>query len=182
MSELLKPVDANLTISVMFRNNELLDEVRKIIENKFGYIDAVSEIYDFSAISPYYDPEMGNGIKKVIFSFQKPVERQRLAEIKLFCVEIEKKYSVDGKRPVNLDPGLLTLENFILATGKNYSHRIYLGNGVFAEVTLMFGKKNVVKELPWTYRDYLLEPARSFLLKTRELYRLKRAELLENGD
>ena len=180
MSELTEPVKANLTISVMFRDTALLEETRKILEKKYGEIDAVSEIYDFSSISPYYDPEMGSDIKKIVFSFKEPVARDRLKEIKLFCVQLEKERSVDGNRLVNLDPGLITLENFILATGKNYSHRIYLGSGVFAEVTLMFGKKNAVKELPWSYRDYLYEPARSFLLEVRELYRAKRAALLKN--
>ena len=175
MSELTNPVKANLTVSVMFRDADLLAEIRSILEKKYGRIDMISNTYDFSSISPYYDPEMGNEIKKIIFSFKKTVQRDILANVKLFCVKIEQKYSQNGKRLVNLDPGLLTLENFILATGKNYSHRIYLKKGVFAEVTLMFGKKNVIKELPWTYRDYLYEPARSFLLSVRENYREKRA-------
>ena len=180
MSELTEPVKANLTISVMFRDETLLEETRVILEKKYGKTDAVSKVYDFSSISPYYDPEMGSDIKKIVFSFKEPVARDFLKDVKLFCVELEKKYSENGNRLVNLDPGLVTLENFILATGKNYSHRIYLGSGVFAEVTLMFGKKNVIKELPWSYRDYLYEPARSFLLEVRELYRAKRAALLKN--
>ncbi|MBO4699267.1 DUF4416 family protein [bacterium] len=179
MSELTNPTEANLTVSVMFRDENLLAEIRTILEKKYGKIDAVSEAYNFSSISPYYDPEMGEDIKKIIFSFKKTVPRDILANVKLFCVKIERKYSSSGKRLVNLDPGLLTLENFILATGKNYSHRIYLKKGVFAEVTLMFGKKNVIKELPWTYRDYLYEPARSFLLAVREIYREKRAAAIK---
>ena len=180
MSELVEPVKANLTISVMFTEEALLEEIRAILKKKYGEIDAISEVYDFSSISPYYNPEMGSDIKKIVFSFKEPVARDILKEIKLFCVKLEKKYSKNGNRLVNLDPGLVTLENFILATGKNYSHRIYLGSGVFAEVTLMFGKKNMIKELPWSYRDYLYEPARSFLLEVRELYRVKRAALLKN--
>ena len=182
MSELTEPVKANLTISVMFRDDALLAEIKGILEKKYGETDAVSKVYDFSSISPYYDPEMGCDIKKTVFSFKEPVPRDLLKDVKLFCVELEKKYSENGSRLVNLDPGLVTLENFILATGKNYSHRIYLGSGVFAEVTLMFGKKNAVKELPWSYRDYLYEPARSFLLEVRELYRAKRAALLKNTE
>ena len=181
MSELLEPIRANLTISVMFRDTEMLEEVRTVLEKKYGEIDAVSKVYDFSSISPYYDPEMGSDIKKIVFSFKEPVPRDFLKEVKLFCVQLEKERSVNGNRLVNLDPGLVTLENFILATGKNFSHRIYLGSGVFAEVTLIFGK-NTVRELPWSYRDYLYEPARSFLLEVRELYRTKRARLLKNAE
>ena len=175
MSELTNPVPVNLIIAVMYTDESLMTEVRDIIQKKYGPVDKTSEIFVFSDISPYYDPEMGAGIKKVIFSFEKTVARDFLVEVKLDCVNIEKQYSENGKRNINLDPGLISLENFILATGKNYSHRIYLGKGVFAEVTLMFGKKNEIKELPWTYRDYLFEPARTFLLETRELYRIKRS-------
>jgi hypothetical protein len=181
MSNLQIPVPANLTISIMYIDEDLLLEARSILEGLYGNIDAVSPSYNFSDISPYYDPEMGTGIKKVIFSFETPVDRAELAEIKLQCVVLEEKHSKNGARLLNLDPGLISLENFILATGKNYSHRIYLGKGVFAEVTMMFGKKNIIKELPWTYRDYLYEPARSFLLDIREKYRSKRENLLKNG-
>lgn len=175
MSELTNPVPVNLIIAVMYIDESLMSEVRGILEKQYGRFDNISKTFSFSDISPYYDPEMGTGINKVIFSFEKTVKKDLLVEIKLACVEIEKKYSKNGKRCINLDPGLISLENFILATGKNYSHRIYLGKGVYGEVTLMFGKKNEIKELPWTYRDYLFEPARTFLLETRELYRVKRS-------
>lgn len=174
MSELTIPVKANLTISIMYKDEALLENVKADLEKIYGKIDLVSPEYSFSEISPYYDPEMGEGIKKKIYSFKETVDRSILKEVKIHCIELEKEHCRDGNRMINLDPGLLSLENFILATGKNYSHRIYLGDGVFAEVTLMFGKKNVIKELPWTYRDYLFEPARSFLLKIREQYREKR--------
>ncbi len=180
MSELSIPVEVNLTVSVMYKDDALLAQTKRILESLYGNIDLVSESYSFSDISPYYDPEMGEGIKKIIFSFEKTVDRSILADVKHECVRIEKKYSENGSRTVNLDPGLISLENFILATGKNYSHRIYLKNGVFAEVTLMFGKKTLIKELPWTYRDYLYEPARSFLLKVREEYRAKREKLIKH--
>lgn len=174
MSELTIPVKVNLTISIMYKDEVLLEKVKNDLERTYGKMDLVCPPYLFSETSPYYDPEMGEGIKKTICSFEKTVDRSFLKEVKLYCVELEKEHCIDGNRMINLDPGLLSLENFILATGKNYSHRIYLSDGVFAEVTLMFGKKNVIKELPWTYRDYLCEPARSFLLKTREYYREKR--------
>ena len=180
MSILQTPVNANLIIAVMYKDELLLKNVISDLENLYEIVDSTSPSYSFSDISPYYDPEMGPGIKKVICSFKNTVHRDKLSEIKLKCVDIEEKYSINGARQVNLDPGLLSLENFILATGKNFSHRIYLGKGVFAEVTLMFGKKSQIKELPWTYRDYLFEPARTFLLETREKYRMKREKILKN--
>jgi hypothetical protein len=67
---------------------------------------------------------------------------------------------------VNLDPGLLTPENFILATGKNFSHRVYLGNGVFADLTLVY-RNGGFHPLPWTYPDYASEEVRSLLRDLR---------------
>lgn len=181
MSELSRPLPANLTIAVMFTTDNEPAKIKQILEDLYGRIDNVSEVFSFSEISPYYDPEMGSGIKKVIYSFEKPVERDFLITVKIDCDRIEKDFSVNGKRTVNLDPGLISLENFILSTGKNYSHRIYLGQGVYGEVTLMFGKKGEIKELPWTYRDYLYQPAKDFLLATRELYRKKRETLIKKS-
>lgn len=177
MSQLKEPLPGNLTIAVMYRDTLLFENVKKELEERFGPVDIQSEAYSFSDISPYYDEEMGEGISKIVLSFRDLLHREKVKEVKLAAVEIEERYTQDGNRMINLDPGLVTSENFLLTTGKNYSHRIYLGSGVFAEVTLMFGKKGVIRELPWTYRDYLYEPARSFLLTVRSLWKQKTATL-----
>ncbi len=176
MSILAEPTKGNLTISIMYVDENELAEIKSNLIELYGEIDMESEHYSFSEISPYYDPEMGEGIKKVIFSFKKLIPREFVREVKLKAVEIEEMYSTEGNRRINLDPGLVTLENFLLTTGKNYSHRIYLGRGVFAEITLIFSKDTGIRELPWTYRDYLYEPARSFLLEMRENFRRKLKE------
>lgn len=173
MSLLHPPTKGNLTISIMYRDEKLLNEVRNTLVEKYGEIDFETPAYSFSEISPYYDPEMGEDIYKVIYSFKNIIPRETVREVKLFAVDIEEQYSVNGKRQINLDPGLLTLENFLLTTGKNFSHRIYMGKGVFAEITLIFSKEQGIRELPWTYRDYLYEPARTYLLELRELFRRK---------
>ncbi len=184
MSSLQTPFPANLTISVMFQDEALLNEVKALFEEKYGAIDMVSPYYNFSDISEYYDPEMGRDIRKVVFSFKNLLPRDEIRFVKIFADEIEHRYlKEDGSRLINIDPGLVSLENFILTTGKNFTHRIYLGDGVFAEVTLQFSKTDI-KELPWSYKDYLFEPAKSFLLKIRENYRGKLGEykrLLKDG-
>ena len=173
MSTLQEPTKGNLTISVMYVSKNDLSAVKETLESLYGEIDMESDHYSFSSISPYYDPEMGKEIKKVIYSFKEIIPRESVREIKLEAMNIEQHYTVNGKRQINLDPGLLTLENFLLTTGKNFSHRLYLGKGVFAEITLIFSKKSGIRELPWTYRDYVYEPARSFLLTLREHFRQK---------
>lgn len=177
MSIAKEPSKGNLTISVMFRDWDILAQARTLFTDKFGPIDMESPAYGFSEISPYYDAEMGAGVKKIICSFRELIYRDMVRDAKLFAIDLERKFSKNDARLVNIDPGMITLENFLLTTGKNFSHRVYLGAGVFAEVTLMFSKENAIKELPWTYRDYLLEPARSFLLEARENYRDKLKEI-----
>ncbi len=139
--------------------------VRRSMVHRLGAI--ASEIsYPFSH-SSYYDAEMGAGLTKSLWAFAKPVARERIVDMKRYAVKLEKKYSVDGKRRVNIDPGLLTPENFILGTGKNFTHRIYLGRGVFADLTLTYRKGEGYCALPWTYRDYMTDEVRAFLENVR---------------
>jgi len=173
MSLLKTPVPANLTCSIAYHDRSFFSEALTLLTDRYGPVDAVSDPYDFSAISSHYDAEMGHPVMKCIASFQRLLPREEIAAVKRTAVALEERFSVDGKRRVNLDPGLLTMENFVLSTGKNYSHRIYLGTGVWAEVTLLFTKNGEIQPLPWTYRDYLREPASSFLLSLRSRYKAK---------
>ena len=114
-------------------------------------MDFLSAPEDFSYTS-YYDDEMGHGIRRQTASFLKLVAPDSIAAIKLRTNEIEASLAIDGKRRVNIDPGLLGLENFILATGKNFTHRIYLRDGIYADLTLIY-QKGAFRPLPWTYPD-----------------------------
>ncbi|MFO7734912.1 MAG: DUF4416 family protein [bacterium] len=176
MSILSEPTPGNLIFAIMFREDEILSKTVNGLKSIYGQFDMKSAPYDFSAISSYYDEEMGNGIKKQIFSVESLLPRDRLSDAKLHAVSLEEKLSTsENRRRVNIDPGLVTLENFLLATGKNFSHRIYLGKGVFAEVTMFLGKKKTT-ELPWTYRDYKKPEIKKFLLEARTSYHEKLSE------
>jgi hypothetical protein len=119
----------------------------------YGPLEYESPLMPFN-YTRYYQKEMGPNIWRRIISFQKLVPRDQLPDIKCFCMDLEKQFLDDqGNRLVNLDPGLLTTENLILATGKNFSHRIYLRQGVFAEITLYYHNQRF-NRLPWTYPDY----------------------------
>lgn len=152
-------------IAVMWHDAALLAKVRTALTRELGAVaDELS--YPFSH-SSYYDAEMGSGLTKTLWAFSRSIERERIVDMKLSAVKLEKKYAVNGKRRVNIDPGLLTPENFILATGKNFTHRVYLGRGVFADLTLTYRKGEGYCALPWTYRDYQLKEVTTFLEKNR---------------
>ena len=90
---------------------------------------------------------------------------------KLFTNGLEETLArPDGSRRVNLDPGLLTQERFVLGTGKNFTHRVYLGEGIFADLTLVF-QAGSWQTLPWTFPDYASPDMLEILTDIRLRYR-----------
>ncbi len=165
------PDPARLIVSVLTPEKEIADSAATLLVRELGPIE--EEIgplaFDFTS---YYDAEMGTGIRRWIWVFADLADRSRLAGIKRLTNEIESAYSRDGKRRFNLDPGLLTLENLVLATGKNQAHRIYLGEGVFADLTLIF-RRGAYQALPWTYPDYASRDLIAVLEGVRRRYKCK---------
>lgn len=103
--------------------------------------------------SPYYIDEMGEGLSRSFLFFRADFQPPMLADAKRAANEFEKKFARSGRRRVNLDPGYLTPSKMVLATMKNYSHRLYLGDGVYAELTLFF-RDGAYRPLPYTYNEY----------------------------
>jgi hypothetical protein len=118
----------------------------------------------------YYDAEMGTPIERFFVSFEQLVDPARLPRIKGQTNEIEGLFSDQGRRTVNLDPGLLSLPRFVLATTKENAHRIPMEAGIYAEITLLFGKGSF-RPLPWTYPDYRSEVYLSILNGVRARYK-----------
>ncbi len=122
-------------------------------ENHFG--TTFSYRPDFNPLENYYAKEMGSDhLKRFFVITQKSYERDALVPAKLLAMEWEREWSVDGQRRVNVDIGLLSAENFVLATTKNYSHRVYLAKNIFSDLTYYFHQSKI-RALPWTYPDYL---------------------------
>jgi hypothetical protein len=152
MSKPKEPQPAKLIIRFLFSDAEAQNQALNALVSRFGPVDFLSVPEDF-AYTTYYDDEMGQGIRRQTASFLDLVAPGYLAAIKLRTNEVEASLSIDDKRKVNIDPGLLSLENFILATGKNFTHRVYLHDGIYADLTLIY-HKGAFQTLPWTYPDY----------------------------
>ena len=161
--------DVKLICAVTYTPDIDLDEVIASLEGAFGLIDGRSAVVNFNH-TDYYAEEMGGGLKKLILSFEHPFKADNLWLAKRTANDIESIYQVEHKRRVNLDPGYLELSKLVLASTKNFSHRIYLNQGIYGEVTLLFADGKFTK-LPWTYPDYLENEFQTFLLKTRELFK-----------
>lgn len=161
---------AKLFVGMISGFPEIFTEAAAILQTKFGAVDMESEIFPFDC-TDYYRKEMGGNLKRKFSTFEPLVGQEQLSEIKIFTNSVEEKFA--GKygfaRPVNLDPGLLLASKIILASCKDFSHRIYLARGVYAEVTLQFFKGGC-KLLPWTYPDFRKEEYHSFFLEVRKRY------------
>ena len=169
MGQIVRPQPVKLIFSIFTNNEKNFSKAVELCEKQFGKIEQISERFIFNH-TDYYEEEMGKNLFRKFLIFEKLADREGIAKIKVKTNEIEEKFLIEGKRSVNIDPGYITLENFILFTTKNYTHRIYLESGIFADLTLIFYKKSF-QSLPWTYPDYASDEIKNYLLNIRELYK-----------
>ncbi len=154
------PKPCKLVFGLLFRRNDEKVRVLSALTDIFGPLDAVTKSQEFS-FTRFYEKEMGSGILRLFGSFVELVDPERLAEIKGRTNLLEQESAQDGRRTVNVDPGLLSEESLILATGKKAGHRIYLRDGIYADLTLLY-QDGAYRPLPWTYPDYAQEDTRRF--------------------
>jgi len=144
-----------LISSLFSPEGALIDTGIKEMEQQFGPVDWVSEVLPFNR-TRYYEKEMGWPLYRRFISFLTLIMPESIADIKLTTNELEKAHLVKENREINIDPGYVTLERLVLSTGKNYSHRVYLKKGIYADLTLIF-HDGTFKPLSWTYPDYAEE-------------------------
>ncbi|MBF0201605.1 MAG: DUF4416 family protein [Desulfamplus sp.] len=171
MSTIKPPDPAKLVISLLMNSRSVFDEVVPFLEAEFGTLDMVAPWFDFN-YTDYYFREMGSPLFRRLITFKGLIAQDDLVRIKLAANILEKKWERGGRRSLNIDPGYLLLSRFILATGKDYSHRIYLGSGIYGDLTLIY-KKGRFHTLEWTYPDYGSKDIQDILLKIREDYALE---------
>ena len=171
MSEPQTAKPAKLVIGVFTPSKKKIDNLALELSSQFGQIDLVSSWMDFNYTS-YYEPEMGPALVRRVFAFKRLIEQGQLAAVKIATNQIEQAYSTGGKRAANIDPGYMLHERFVLASGKNFSHRIYIGLGIYADLTLIY-QKGSFQKLPWTYPDYSDQALLNFLDQVRRKYILE---------
>jgi hypothetical protein len=177
MSQPQPPHLAKLVVGLIMQQRELVTPVAADLAACFGAIDMASPWFDFTAYTRYYEPEMGTPLFRRVLVFKDLIRQRDLADIKLQTNAVECRYVRGGRRRVNIDPGYLLRERFVLATGKNFAHRIYIGKGIYADLTLIY-RKGAFEPLAWTYPDYADRPLRDYLERVRKKYveDLKEAE------
>ena len=162
-----------LVTAVFSRHADVLAKARERLERVFGPIALSSPPFVFNQTT-YYEPAMGCGLRKCLYAFRDLVSAECLPAVKLHTNALEADLAGSATypepRPLNLDPGVLSLGKFLLATTKDQAHRVYLRDGIFAEVTLRF-EAGAFEPWPWTYADYRAPAVRDFLRQARDFYR-----------
>lgn len=168
MSKPQEPKPAKLVIGLFTKDRSLFEPLIAELGSQFGPLDMVSPWMSFD-YTAYYEKEMGSPLFRRFVTFKLLIKQIDLAGIKLATNRLEAQYTHSGKRRVNIDPGYLLNERFVLASGKNFSHRIYIGQRIYADLTLIY-QRGAFEKLPWTYPDYADEPITEFLTKARNKY------------
>ncbi len=162
------PGPGKLVVSLLGKTDERILEVRDRMEREFGRADFTSDLLPFHW-TDYYQAEFGAPLVRRFLSFEPLMEQDKLVEAKIRTNEIERDFSETGMRTVNLDPGILTQARLVLATGKDHAHRIYLGEGIFADLTLIYRNKSF-RPLAWTFPDYADETIIRLMNGIRDAY------------
>ncbi len=169
-----KPKDVKLVMSFLYGSESGFASAVAVVDGRYGPMDFMSEPLSFE-YTGYYEREMGKNLKRRLVSFRPLISPDQLPGIKLWTNELEGRYlNPHQGRAVNIDPGYLHSAKFVLATGKDYSHRIYLRDGIYGDLTLMVQKGAFIR-LPWTYPDYASAPLIDLLtlLRKRYLWQMK---------
>lgn len=183
MSSPHPPQPVKLIASILAADLKAADRAIELLRQQFGDTDFVSDALTFD-FTDYYEPEMGDGLKRRLISFAGLIMPDVLPDIKLATNEIERDFAgPDGKRAINIDPGYIALCHLILATGKAFTHRPYLRDGIYADMTLVY-RRGRFQTLEWTFPDYASPEMLDIItmLRTRYFEQLQQLPRTHTGD
>jgi hypothetical protein len=148
----VEPLPVKLVCGILFSDTALAEQALLLLSELYGRVDYKSPLYPFDC-TDYYVAEMGSPIFRQFVSFQEVISPSRLAKIKLECNDIEERLAVDGQRKVNLDPGYMDYDKFVLASAKYNAHKIYLDVGIYADLTLRY-ERGHYKPSDYAFPDF----------------------------
>lgn len=168
MGKIRKYNPVKLVIGFIYKDEAVFIKARDRLKKAFGSLDFESGPIEFTC-TKHYEEEMGSNLKKRFISFKRLMAIGNLYRIKLYTNRLEEKFLSSGRRLINIDPGYLDLAKLVLATTKDYAHRIYLRKGIFAEITLSF-RGNSFSPNDWAYPDYRTQEYIGIFNQIRSLY------------
>ncbi len=169
MGKSVPPIPVKLLTGVLCTDEAICRMAQMILEAEFGPVDYISSRFQFD-LTNYYEREMGNGLGRWFWSFQKLIDPGRLPEIKLFTNAVEMQLAEESNRRINLDPGYLDFHKLILASVKERAQKIYLSHGIYADPTLFFLKGRFYF-YDWSLPDFKTDAYLGVFAEIREIYR-----------
>jgi len=171
MAQIKKPDAVKLIVGALSAYPDLLGRAGEALREMYGPVDLESGLIPFD-FTRYYEKQMGAGLLRKFFAFERLADPAILPDVKIRTNRLEVELAGEAEaavpRPINLDPGYITPAKLVLASAKDFSHRVYLRDGIFAEVTLHFEKGGTFRSWPWTFPDYKTNPEyHEFLLAAR---------------
>ncbi len=173
---------AKLIAGIIFSQAAHREAAEKSLAREYGLIDLKSGLFPFE-LTDYYEKEMGSHLTRMFLSFAELIAPEELSRIKLRTNELEEDLRLgfgEARRIVNIDPGILTSSALIMATAKDFSHRIPLQHGIYAHLELLFTKAGV-RVLDWTYPDFKQPEYQEFFLSARRIYLAQRRAIRSNS-
>jgi len=169
MLQIHLPLPVKFICGFIYSTEKIYQSTKKYLERKFGPIDFECERIDFT-FTEYYHPEMGKPLSRRFVSFKNLRKSDQFVNIKLYCIKLEKKFALSLHRRINIDPGYVNEAKLILTTTKDFAHRIHLGKGIYAEVTLYY-LKDCFSYVPTTFPDYRTPQYKKIFFDIRKIYR-----------
>lgn len=163
-----------LFCGLIYAEEEAARRAQMVLAEAYSAIDLRSPVIPFT-MTDYYNAEMGEPLYRLFVSFTGLIDPSGLAEVKLRTNRIEREFSLAGRRTVNLDPGYLSEANVVIATCKNYYHRVPMQHGIYAHIEYVF-RGGGFSPLEWTYPDFQTPEYLEFFHRLRHRFREQRRE------
>lgn len=162
---------AKLIIGLIAEKNSVFQVAEQLLVERYGEVDSRSALFAFDC-TDYYQAEMGGPLQRMFLSFERLVDPFCLSDCKLESNRVEERISRElgcPSRVINIDPGIMRASSLVMATVKDFSHRIPLREGIYAHLELLFGREDV-RLLPWTYPDFRSPGYHEYLLSVRRRF------------
>ena len=188
MGDISTPAPVKLIVGMLSSRREWLEQAVRRMQQRFGPVDLAGEATEFT-FTHYYDRDMGtvevcnpdapgsgspSPLLRQFVAFERLISPEEIVDIKRFTNAVEDEFSSAAQRspprPVNLDPGYVAEGKLVLASTKDFAHRVYLGGGIYAEVTLLYGQGRWIPQ-KYTFPDYAAGAYDAFLTAARQSLR-----------
>ena len=172
MGQIRTPEPVQLFAGIISGEPQLLARTEELLSVHWGPVSLRSEVFAFDS-TDYYSRDMGSPLLRLFVGFRELIAPQDLARLKRESNELECCLAGEQTRvprPVNIDPGYLEQSKIVLASTKNFYHRILLADGIYGEVTMHY-RAGRWCPFSWTFPDFRSGRYDTFFSELRQSYR-----------